>query len=46
MYFVWSHGRQGVEGTFDNTFRDNLRYTSRLPAENVFLFKISYWFSI
>jgi hypothetical protein len=46
MYLVWSHGRQGVDGTFDNTFRDNLRYTSRLPAENVFLFKISYWFSI
>ncbi len=46
LYLVWSHGRQGTEGTFDNSFRDNLRYTSRLPAENVFLLKISYWFDI
>jgi len=46
LFLVWSQGRQGSDGTFDTTFLDNLRYTSRLPSENVFLLKISYWFSI
>jgi hypothetical protein len=46
LYLVWSQGRQGAEGTFDSSFRDNLRYMSRLPAENVLLLKISYWFTI
>jgi len=46
LFLVWSQGRQGSDGTFDTTFRDNLRYMSKLPSENVFLLKISYWFSI
>jgi hypothetical protein len=44
LFVVWSHGRQGVvgeEGTSD--LAGDLRDLFRLPADNTFLIKASYW---
>jgi len=44
LFLVWSHGREGVvgeEGTA--SFTGDLRDLFRLPAENTFLVKASYW---
>ena len=44
LYAVWTQGREnvvGAEGTDD--FGDDLRDLFRLPTDNTFLVKISYW---
>jgi hypothetical protein len=44
LFVVWSHGRQGAvgqEGTAD--VAGDLRDLFRLPADNTFLVKASYW---
>lgn len=45
LYLVWSQGRNGSLGTFDTPLGDNLSNTFLIPATNVLLLKISYWFS-
>ena len=44
-YLVWSQARNGFAGTYATPFADNVSNTFALPATNVFLLKISYWFS-
>jgi len=44
-YLVWSQARNGFAGTYATPFTDNLSDTFGLPSTNVFLLKISYWFS-
>jgi len=44
-YLVWSQARTGFAGNFGTPFADNVSNTFALPATNVFLLKISYWFS-
>jgi hypothetical protein len=46
LFVVWTHGRQGVVGEEGTTgFDGDLRDLFRLPAENTFLIKASYWFN-
>ena len=44
-YLVWSQARSGAFGNYVTPFADNISNTFALPATNVFLLKISYWFS-
>ncbi len=44
-YLVWSQARAGFAGNYATPFADNISNTFALPATNVFLLKISYWFS-
>lgn len=44
-YLVWSQARLGAVGDFLTPFADNVTNTFGLPATNVLLLKISYWFS-
>jgi len=44
-YLVWSQARTGFAGDYATPFADNVSNTFALPATNVFLLKISYWFS-
>ena len=46
IFLVWSQARQGARGDYQTTFWDNVSNTFSLPADNVVLLKISYWFSI
>lgn len=46
IFLVWSQARQGGRGNYQATFWDNVSNTFSLPADNVVLLKISYWFSI
>ncbi len=45
-YLVWSQSRRGNSGTYNSTFRENVKTTFRLPSENVLLLKISYWLDV
>jgi hypothetical protein len=45
LYVVWSQGRTGAEPTWEDSFNDNWRALWSAPADNVFLVKLSYWFS-
>ncbi len=44
-YLVWTQARTGFTGNYSAPFADNISNTFGLPATNVFLLKISYWFS-
>ncbi|HET9131601.1 MAG TPA: DUF5916 domain-containing protein, partial [Terriglobia bacterium] len=44
-YLVWSQARMGYAGDYATPFVDNVSNTFGLPASNVFLLKVSYWFS-
>lgn len=44
-YLVWSQARGGSEGSYATPFADNFWNTFGLPAINVILLKVSYWFS-
>ncbi len=46
IFLVWSQARQGAGGNYQTAFWDNVSNTFSLPADNVVLLKISYWFSI
>ena len=44
LFVVWSHGRQGAVGEEGSeSFTGDLRDLFRLPADNTFLVKASYW---
>jgi hypothetical protein len=45
LYAVWSQGRTGYDPAWDGTFRGNWNGLWRAQPENVFLIKLSYWFS-
>ncbi len=46
IYLVWTQARNGFDDRFFNTFSENLSNSFRLPADNVFLLKINYWWSL
>jgi hypothetical protein len=46
LFLVWSQARQGAQGAYLTTFADNISDTFSLPADNVVLLKVSYWFSM
>ena len=45
LYVVWSQGRTGYAPDGDPSFRSNWDALWRAPSDNVFLVKLSYWFS-
>jgi Domain of unknown function (DUF5916)/Carbohydrate family 9 binding domain-like len=45
LYVVWSQGRTGYAPSWEGSFGANWGALWRAPADNVFLVKISYWFS-
>jgi hypothetical protein len=47
MYAVWTHGREFFEREgFGRSFPEELDNTFDVPPDNVFMLKISYWFSL
>jgi hypothetical protein len=45
LYVVWSQGRTSAEPYWDDAFHSNWSNLWSAPADNVFLVKLSYWFS-
>ncbi len=45
VYVVWSQGRTGSEDYAPQSFGNGWRTLWQTPADNVFLVKLSYWFS-
>jgi hypothetical protein len=45
LYVVWQQGRSGREPYWDDSFHANWSGLWSTPADNVFLVKLSYWFS-
>ncbi len=45
LYVVWSQGRTGSVPTWEESFRSNWDALWRTQPDNVFLVKLSYWFS-
>ncbi len=46
LYLVWSQGRTGYAPAGDRTFGDQWGGLWRTRPDNVFLIKVSYWFSL
>lgn len=46
FYLVWTHRRYGDGGTFNSGLGQNVADAFRLPADNVLLMKISYWWNL
>ena len=46
MYFVWSSGRTGNNTDSHASFGDSYKYLSNVFPNNIFLIKLSYWFSL
>jgi hypothetical protein len=45
LYVVWQQGRTGREPYWDDSFHSNWTALWNTPRDNVFLVKLSYWFS-
>jgi hypothetical protein len=45
-YLVWSQARSGDRGDFATPLGDEFRNVFTLPMQNVFLLKVSYWWSL
>ena len=45
LYVVWSQGRTGSEPSWEDSFRTNWRGLWSSRPDDVFLVKLSYWFS-
>ena len=46
LYLIWTHYRYGDTGVFGSNVRQNLSDAFRLPADNAFLVKATYWWSL
>jgi hypothetical protein len=46
VYFVWSSDRTGNNSLSGASFRDSYRYLGDVFPNNIFLVKLSYWFSL
>lgn len=45
LYVVWSQGRTGSQPSWEDSLHTNWQSLWSTPADNVFLVKLSYWFS-
>jgi hypothetical protein len=45
LYVVWQQGRSGREPHWNDSFHENWSALWSTPPDNVFLVKVSYWFS-
>jgi hypothetical protein len=46
LYLVWTQARQGENDDYFTSVRRDFRETFALPADNVVLLKVSYWFHL
>ena len=46
VYFVWTNNRTRYESSYESSILDSFRGISRVAAQNAFMIKISYWFSL
>ncbi len=46
IYFVWTHNRTGYEEKYQSSLFDSLKGMRKLGAQNAFMIKLSYWFSL
>lgn len=46
LFLVWTHHRFGDDGDFYSTFGKNFHNAFRQPMDNLFLLKLSYWWSL
>lgn len=46
LYLVWTQARSGFDERFFDSFADNVRNSFKLPADNLLLLKINYWWSL
>ena len=45
FFLVWTQARFGDNGMYDRTFSQNFADAFRVPMDNVFLAKVSYWWN-
>lgn len=46
VYFVWTHNRSGYKESYNSSLFDSLKDIGKVKAENAFMIKLSYWFSL
>ena len=46
IYFVWTHNRTGYEDVYEPSLLESLKGIGKLSAQNAFMIKLSYWFSL
>ncbi|WP_340115107.1 DUF5916 domain-containing protein [Maribellus mangrovi] len=46
LYFVWTHNRNNYEYQYESSLFDSLKGIRKLSAQNAFMIKLSYWFSL
>ncbi len=46
LYLVWTQGRQGYQGLYDQKFSKDLQEIFHLPMDNIILMKVTYWWSL
>ena len=46
IYFVWTHNRSSYKEVYDSSLFDSLKGLKKLSAQNAFMIKLSYWFSL
>jgi len=46
LYFVWEHAKASRDGHHRPNWGDNLDHMFGLPATNIFMIKLNYWFSL
>ncbi|WP_321373949.1 DUF5916 domain-containing protein [uncultured Draconibacterium sp.] len=46
FYFVWSHNRSSYQDTYNSSLFNSFKDIRKIGAENAFMIKFSYWFSL
>lgn len=46
IYFVWTNNRSRYEDSYNNSVLNSFKGISKVKAENAFMLKLSYWFSL
>ncbi len=46
LYFVWTNNRSHYESVYNSSVVNSLKGISKVSAQNAFMIKLSYWFSL
>jgi hypothetical protein len=46
IYFVWTHNRSNYEEVYSSSLFDSMKGLGKVSAQNAFMIKLSYWFSL
>jgi hypothetical protein len=46
IYFVWTNNRSRYEDAYNSSILNSLKGISKVEAQNAFMIKLSYWFSL